>query len=574
MNRPDTARVDFNTAREIAQRTGAKAVVAGSVVPAGSGYIVTARLVAAESGDELASYRESAKDAGDLIPSVDRLTKSLRGRLGESLKAVRAAPRLDQVTTGSLGALKSYAAGLYANDIQGDYPTAIQLFHEAIRQDTAFAMAHVQLAYSIMTLGGPGSQQRANAEMTAAFRLRDRLPERERYNVEGGYYMTAAPDRTKAIPALRRAVALDSTNYDAANSLGVTLSDARDYAGAEQAYRLALVGEPNNGTILSNLAGMYTEMGRHAGFDSVLAVLAKAAVPFPTGPLRYLEFWARRDYDAAQRQAQAGADTSSPRRAVSARDGLVGIAMLRGRLHDAERGYAEVNEAKARVRGDTTSPYDVAFFHAIVDGELRGNPARGLATLDATARTNPPGSVPIARDRSLRLALAYARLGAPAKARAILTQYEARLDSAGRRDETVPLARARGLIALAEGKTDSAVAWLRRGAVEADGRPTHNCSVCTPLFIGLAFDRGGQADSARAYLTKYVEMNGTDRAFIDRFYLGPTLFRVGELYESANDTRRATEYYGRFVDLWRNADPELQPRVADARGRMARLTSR
>ena len=47
MQRPDTARVDLATAREIAQRTGAKAVVAGSVVPAGTGYIVTARLVAA-----------------------------------------------------------------------------------------------------------------------------------------------------------------------------------------------------------------------------------------------------------------------------------------------------------------------------------------------------------------------------------------------------------------------------------------------------------------------------------------------------------------------------------------------
>jgi eukaryotic-like serine/threonine-protein kinase len=571
MNRPDTARVDFTTAREIAQRTGAKAVVAGSVVPAGGGYILTARLIAAESGDELASYRESAKDAGDLIPSVDRLTKSLRGRLGESLRTVRAAPRLDQVTTGSLGALRNYTAGLFANDIQGDYPTAIQYFRDAIRLDSAFAMAHVQLAYSLMTLGGRGRKAQADSEMTTAFRLRDRLPERERYNVEGAYYMTAAPDRTQAIPALRRAVALDSTNDDAANSLGVTLADVRDYAGAVQAYRVALVGEPTNGTILNNLATTYSEMGRHAGFDSVMAVLAKAAVPFPTGPMRYVEAWSRHDYDAAERQARAGADTASPRRAVNARDGLVGIAMLRGQLHEAERGSVEVNEAKARVRGDTVSPYDVAFFHAIVDGELRGNPGRALAALDETARTNPPANVPLIRDRSLQLALAYARLGAPAKARAILNQHEARLDAAGRRTETVPLARTRGLVALAEGKPDSAIAWLRQGDLEADGLPTHNCSVCTPLFIGLAFDRGGHADSARVYLTKYVEMNGTARTFIDRFYLAPTLFRLGELYEARGDTKRAVDYYGRFVDLWRNADAELQPRVVEARARIVQL---
>jgi tetratricopeptide (TPR) repeat protein len=571
MKRPDTARVDFATAREIAQRTGAKAVIAGSLVPAGVGYIVTARLVAAESGDELASYRESAKDAGDLIPTVDRLTKELRRRIGESLKAVRQAPRFDQVSTASLGALRSYAAGLRANDIQGDYPTAVQYFNEAIRQDSTFAMAYVQLAYSLQSVGGRDRFAQANAALTTAFRLRDRLPERERYNVEGAYYMNAEPDRTKAIPALRRAVELDSSNYDAANSLGVTLGDTRDYAGEERALRLALAGEPGNGTILANFAVMYTEMGRHAAFDSVMNALATAGVPFPTGPLRFEEFWSRRDYDAAERQARAGVDSAPPRAAVGAQDGLVWIALLRGRLREAERRFGQVNEAKARVRGDTVSAYDVAFFHAIVDGELRGDVPRGLSALDAALRATPPASFPVARDRSQWLALGYSRLGSPAKARELMQQREARLDALGRRREAVFGARLRGTIALADGKPDSAVAYFHRGDAEADGLPTRDCTVCTPLFLGLSFDRGGHADSARTYLTRYAEMTGTGRNFTDRYWLAPVLLRLGELYENAGDTKRATEYYGRFVDLWKNADPELQPRVADARARIDRL---
>jgi len=48
-------------------------------------------------------------------------------------------------------------------------------------------------------------------------------------------------------------------------------------------------------------------------------------------------------------------------------------------------------------------------------------------------------------------------------------------------------------------------------------------------------------------------------------------FRLGELYENAGDAKRATEYYGRFVDLWKNADAELQPRVAEARKRIDHL---
>ena len=269
MQKPDTARVDYATAREIAQRTGAKAVVTGSIVPAGAGYVITAKLVEASSGNDLASYTESAKDAGDLIPAVDRVTKSLRGKIGESLKSVHDAPHLDQVTTASLGALKSYTAGLFANDVQGDYPAAIQDFRDAIAQDSTFAMAWVQLSYSLATRGGPGAGAASNEALTQGFRLRDRLPERERANVEGAYYWLVAHDRKKAIPALRRAVELDSTNIDAVNNLAIALSDVRDYEGSERMARLAIAGDPRNGTLIANLAAAVQRDGaaRRVRFD-------------------------------------------------------------------------------------------------------------------------------------------------------------------------------------------------------------------------------------------------------------------------------------------------------------------
>jgi tetratricopeptide (TPR) repeat protein len=573
MKRPDTARVDFTTAREIAQRTGAKAVVAGSVVPAGGGYIVTARLVAAESGDELASYRESAKDAGDLIPAVDRLTKSLRGKIGESLSAVRAAPRLDQVTTGSLDALKNYAAGLHANDIQGDYPAAIQYFRDAIAKDSNFAMAYVQLAYSILTAGGPGSQARADSALTAGFRLRDRLPERERYNVEGAYYANVAPDRSKAITAFRRAVQLDSQNYDAANSLGVILNDARQFSEAERAYRLALAGMPGNGTIMANVAMQYMQQGRHAAFDTVIAEIAKVG-SFPTATLRFQELWNRREYDTAEQLAKVQVDTASPGAAMQARYALGNVTMLRGRLREAERVFGQADEAFQRIRGVSPSPYTGAFLRSLEAAAIRGDVAAARAQLDAVVREHPLVGDAAVQDGGLRLAQGYARAGETARARELISQYEKALDSLGRRRDYSWIARTHGLISLAEGQADSAKLWFRRGDNDADGLPTRSCTVCTQFFLGSAFDRAGQADSARVYLTKYVNDPGTDRIIVDRIFLGPVLYRLGELYEGAGDTKQATEYYGRFVDLWRNADSDLQPRVTEARARMARLTSR
>ena len=572
MQRPATDRVDFATAREVAQRAGAKAVITGSLVPASGGYIVTARLVAAESGNELASFRESAKDVGDLIATVDRLTKELRGKIGESLKTVRDAPRLDQVTTASLGALRSYAAGLRALDVQGDPVSAGQYFKEAIRQDSTFAMAYLQLAYALMSTTGYTGLSEIRAAVTSAFELRDRLPERERYNVEGAYYLDVLPDRRKAIPALRRAVELDSTNLDAVNTLAITLHGARDFPGAERAFQLALAADSGNGTVLANLTSLYTSMGRYASADSLVAVMSSRTASFSTAQTRLSTLWARGDYDGFEQLARTHADTARPSRALVAQIALTDVAALRGRLREAERRFAQAKEARVRALGDTLPPYIVAFFRAILDGELRGDVRRGLATLDAALRATPPESLALDFDRRQYLAWGYARLGEPAKARELLERREPRLSALDRQQEAAFIARIRGSIALAEGKTDSAIAYFRRGDADADGLPAVDCPACAPLFIGLSFDRAGMADSARMYLTQYVEMGGgTPRALVDKYWFAPALFRLGELYENARDTKRATDYYGRFIDLWKDADPDLQPRVSEARSRIDRL---
>ena len=51
----------------------------------------------------------------------------------------------------------------------------------------------------------------------------------------------------------------------------------------------------------------------------------------------------------------------------------------------------------------------------------------------------------------------------------------------------------------------------------------------------------------------------------------PAARRLGELYEAKGDRPKALQYYEHFVDLWKTADPELQPQVADVKRRIARL---
>src|SRR3989337_181366 len=72
-------------ASEIAAREGIKAYVTGDIRPGGTGPVVSARVVAAATGEALATARETAASPNDLIHAVDRLSGRLRERIGEGL---------------------------------------------------------------------------------------------------------------------------------------------------------------------------------------------------------------------------------------------------------------------------------------------------------------------------------------------------------------------------------------------------------------------------------------------------------------------------------------------------------
>jgi hypothetical protein len=90
--------------------------------------------------------------------------------------------------------------------------------------------------------------------------------------------------------------------------------------------------------------------------------------------------------------------------------------------------------------------------------------------------------------------------------------------------------------------------------------------------LARAFDAAGQSDSAVAlheafigtpYYKRLVETGPLALALADE--------RLGEVYEARGDAARAAAHDQRFIALWANADPALQPRVAQARVRLVAL---
>jgi hypothetical protein len=101
--------------------------------------------------------------------------------------------------------------------------------------------------------------------------------------------------------------------------------------------------------------------------------------------------------------------------------------------------------------------------------------------------------------------------------------------------------------------------------------PSSECAFCIEADLGRAFDQANMPDSAIVHWETYINANYLSRMGQDAIYLAGIRKRLGEMYEAKGDVQRAATNYRAFLDLWKNADPELQPQVQDVQRRLARL---
>jgi tetratricopeptide (TPR) repeat protein len=180
--------------------------------------------------------------------------------------------------------------------------------------------------------------------------------------------------------------------------------------------------------------------------------------------------------------------------------------------------------------------------------------------------------------RHLEFAGAYARLGAARRARELMAEHQ-RIMPPGA--YPVVGARARALltaaaVTAAEGKPDSALAEIR----DACALLVEAFAMCQPmslLAVAEAHDRAGRPDSAVAAYRRFAELKATrligPPGSLDMATprIAPAWRRLGELLEAKGDRQGAIEAYQRFLEFWREADPELQPIVRQVRTRVDRL---
>jgi len=572
MQKPRTSELTFDLAREIAVREGVKAIVDGSIRSLAGGYVISLRLVSADSARELALFQETANGPQEILKAIDQLTRDLRGKIGESLRDVRASPALDQVTTSSLEALRVYAQAARALDMGGSPLEAEERLREAVRLDTTFAMAWRKLGVALNNAGR--ERAKIDSALSNAYKYRDRLTERERLLAEGTYFQLGpGRDRRKAIRAYEALLALDPNETAPANNLANIYSGRRDFAHAESLYRSMINSSRATSQQYTNLIPVVFNQGK---FDEAEQLVGQFAQRFPastfvqTAPLAF--FYQRNQLDSLERRLKELAASTNPILKIGGLGGLANNSIMRGRIGDLERYAAQIRQVQQQLGQPPNHVMD-SLQVSQLDMGFYDDTASALKRVDGViARTDfkvlPPDLRPY-----LAFAAFYANAGQPAKARALMSRWESELTDTVQRRIAEPGRRGvQGAIEMAEGNFDAALRSVWAADTTYDG-PNGQCAMCIYDDVGYVYARAGKPDSAIYWFEKYLSTPYFSRQSFDGGAKPLILKRLGELYETVGDPEKAALRYREFLTLWDKADPRLQPKVADVRYRLSRLAN-
>ena len=246
---------------------------------------------------------------------------------------------------------------------------------------------------------------------------------------------------------------------------------------------------------------------------------------------------------------------------------LSSAAEAEGRLREHLSLYRRYTP---RLMAGAASVY-AALDSGFVDAWFLDRSDEAASRLDSLLATKPADKTPDVA--YYRVAEYYAYAHKPQKARAVIARLDAEnvSDTATRRLTSSDRHQALGEIAIAEGKFEVAIHEFQAADTSYDGAPIA-CGSCIAPRLARAYDLAGRPDDAIREFENYLNSTYARRGTTtDPQYLAGSYKRLAELYEAKGDRAKAASNYAKFIELWKNADPELQPKVQEAKRRFARL---
>jgi eukaryotic-like serine/threonine-protein kinase len=547
MGRPAGDRLTREVAREVCQRTGSKGMLTGSIAGLGSQYVIGLKALNCNTGDVLAEAQEQAAGKEGVLKALDAAAVSLRSKLGESLSSVQKyATPVQEATTPSLEALKAYSLGEKTLNAKGATP-ALPFYKRAAELDPKFAMAYRAIARAYSNVNEIG---RAAEYARKAYDLREKVSERERFSIEGFYYLLATGELEKAAQTFelwKQTYPRDEVPYI---DLGFIYGSLGNYEKSLEEAREALRVESNDVTSYVNVGSAYTNLNR---LDEAEAVYKQAEEHKLEGEglLQYRYQLAFLKGDAANMARMASAAMGKP--------GTEDI--LLAAQADTEGWYGKLKNAHELTR-------------RAMDSAEHNDAKEAAATYQATAalrevesgsreqaRAEANAALKLAPNRDVRAvaALALARAGDMAEAEKLAVELDKTypLDTLVQR-YWVPTVRA--AVALERKDPNRAIELLKETSTVELGQATGALAIflCPAYIRGQAYLMLHDGNAA-AEFQKFIDHRGV----VVNFPWGALArLELARAYAMQGDTGKAQAAYQDFLTIWKDADPDIPILIA------------
>jgi len=567
MTRPPGTKLTPEVARELCQRVGSKAYVAGTIDNLGREYVLGLKAVNCQSGDTLAQEQVRAASKEKVLDALGEAASKLRGELGESLATVQKfdAP-LAHATTSSLEALKVYSLGLKAFSEKGS-AAALPYDQRAIQLDPNFALAYDELGLDYTNLGEPG---RASEYFSKAFQLREHASEWEKLAITADYYLNVTGELDKAAQTYERWIENYRRDDEAYSSLGVVYASQGQYEKATEITSQALRLAPSLGSY-GNLAN-YALALQH--FDEARRITHEAQAR----KMDAFEFHSLL-YALALFGADSAAMAEQQKWFAGKPEENIGLSLASdteaysGHLRKARELTRQAVDSAIRADSKETG----AIWQEIA---AQREAAFGNAINAKQAATDGLKLAPASPGAAAEAALAFAIAGDAARAESLAQDLNKRspLDT---QMQSLWLPAIHAQLALNRSNPAFALNALKAASppIEFGAVPfLTNPSCLYPVYVrGEAFLASGQGSAAAAEFQKIIDHSG----IVWNCWTG-ALARLGMARANALQSRtsqgadaaaarvRALATYKDFLTLWKDADSDI-PILKQAKAEYAKL---
>jgi tetratricopeptide (TPR) repeat protein len=606
--------LDQARAREIAARLGAGRYIAGDVVEGSDGRVTLSASAHDVSSGRIQGQRVTVE--GGEPGTLFRLVNDLAVQLLSAFDVQQIPPRLESISTSSILALNEYLKGESALR-RGEHAEAASAFGRAVEADSLFALAWFRQSYALTFTETPG---RAEQPLLRALALRHRLSERDR-RLADAFSAVVQMDPKRADRLYRTFVyeypddvegwfgradvmlhfgplyglVMDSLShaFERVLFLDPAHSEAQVHlpwaAGLDR--RLTLLDSATTRVLAADSSGYYASVFQifraFARRDSLSEsqVISYSRAMDDLQRLLAVNMTATLQDPARTRRLALRLLTEPSRLPEVQAFGHVMAAHLelaRGRKRAAslELSVADTLDSAAGMEGRALlmlhplwDPPD-SVVRSVLTGLQRWNAAATPPSVSANPWLVPHDSLH-QQIRAFLLGALSSRLGDDAGARRYATEL-LRYDTTttqgvigralGNEILAYPAARA--------GRKAEALAHLDQSGLRGPQARVWERAYSSPflsqahgryLRAGILGELGRDTEALRWYHSLWMA-----NAF-DLVFLAPGHLRQAEIQERAGHREQALHHYRAFVELWKDADPELRWRVAGVERRIGDL---